>query len=312
MQVIYGLKRLKKFRRPVVALGVFDGVHRGHARILKSAVRIARRIKGTSIALTFYPHPQKQESLYSLQHRLRLIGELGLDACIVVDFNKAFSQITAADFVRDILAGKIAAAYICVGKNFRFGRGAAGDSRLLGKLGSACGFKLKAFDVIKKDGRAISSTYIRRLISEGRLKSAQGLLSRPVSVLGEVIKGVSLARRLGFPTANINPHHEVLPPAGVYAVEIIFGRERFKGLCYIGTRPTFGARKKKQVEVYIFDFKKDIYGKYLEIRFINKIRGERRFADTGALISQIKKDIARALLLARSSPSRHRSTHNIS
>ena len=298
MQVIYGLKQVRKFRKPVVALGVFDGVHSGHRKILKSAVAFARRIKGSSVVLTFWPHPQKKESLYSLEHRLRLIGEQGVDVCIVVDFNKRFASIPAGDFVKDILFAKINARYVYVGKNFRFGKNATGDFKILNKLSKACNFKLKTFEVITKNNLPISSTHIRELIKKGDLGNAEKLLSHPVSILGTVIKGSSLGSRLGFPTANINPHHEVIPPDGVYAVKVIFDNKEFGGACYIGWRPTFrqwkiysGLRAQRSIEVHIFNFNKNIYGKYLEIRFIKKIREEKKFVNPSFLAAQIKKDL---------------------
>jgi len=290
MKVIYGVNKIRKFRKPVVALGVFDGVHRGHINILKGAVKKAGSIKGTSMVLTFWPHPQKEESLYSLEHRLRLISELGIDVCIVINFNQKFAKISAIDFIKNILFKKIHAHYIYVGKNFRFGKNAEGDFKTLVGLSKIYNFKIKVFGVIKIRNRPISSTYIRTLIKKGRLVLARKLLTRPVSILGTVIRGVSLARKLGFPTANINPHHEVIPPHGVYAVRIIFNGRKFNGICYIGCRPTF-LSKSENVEVYIFNFNKNIYGKYLEIQFLREIREEKRFASASSLIEQIKKDI---------------------
>jgi riboflavin kinase/FMN adenylyltransferase len=294
MKIIYSLKRIKKYRRPVVALGVFDGLHLAHRRILKEAVKLSRKIKGTSIAITFWPHPQKKKSLYSLEHRLRLIAEIGLDACIVIKFNQAFSKISAEDFIKDILVDKIGAKYICVGKNFRFGRNAKGDSALLRNFSRRYGFKLKLFGVIKINRQPISSTYIRGLINRGNLKTAQELLGRPVSVLGTVIKGGALGRRLGVPTANINPHHEIVPPSGVYAVRIIFNHRQLKGACYIGKKPTFKRKGARQIEVHIFNFHKNIYRRYLEIQFIRKIRNERKFSCCASLVARIKKDICLA------------------
>jgi len=293
MKIFYGLGKVKKYRRPVVALGVFDGLHRAHREILEYVAKLSRQIKGRSIVVTFWPHPQKQESLYSLEHRLRLIAEIGIDACIVIKFNKIFSQIQAEDFVKNTLVKKIGAYYICVGRNFRFGKNVKGDFRTLNRLSRSYDFKLKVFDVIKNNYQPISSTYIRRLINRGELKSAQQLLGHPVSVLGTVIKGISLAKRLGFPTANINPHHEVLPPSGVYAVKVIFNHKKLNGICYIGKKPTFSAQKPKSVEAHIFNFNKNIYGKYLEIQFLDKVRNEKKFSSLVTLGRQVKKDIER-------------------
>jgi riboflavin kinase/FMN adenylyltransferase len=298
MKIIYGLNQIRRYTKLVVALGVFDGVHLGHRAILKDVVRKARDIDGTSMAVTFFPHPQEESSLYSLEHRLRLIAELGVDICLVIKFNRAFARITAGDFIKNILVRKINAHYVYVGRNFRFGRGTLGDFRLLKKFSRIYGFKLKVFEVIKTNNRNISSTYIRRLITAGRLGLAEKLLGRPVSVFGTVIRGTSLARKLGFPTANINPHHEILPPSGIYAVYIIFNKDKLNGVCYIGRRPTFSIqslagriKNVKHIEVHIFNFNKDLYGKEIEIQFLKKIREEEKFSSVGPLVTQIRKDI---------------------
>lgn len=317
MKVFFGLSQIRKYRRPVVAIGVFDGLHLAHRQILKYVVNLSRRIKGTSVVVTFWPHPQKENNLCSLEHRLRLISELGIEVCIVIRFNKSFSRISAEDFIKDILIKKINAHYICVGKNFKFGKKAKGDFRTLNKLSKVYNFKLKVFDVIKINHRSISSTYIRRLITQGNLQAAARLLCRSVSILGSVIKGISLAKRLGFPTANIDPHHEVLPPVGVYAVKIILNHKRLSGICYIGKKPTFKDRVSQlrpqrliHIEVYIFNFKKIIYGRHLEIQFINKIRDEKKFDSCAALVEQVKKDIAyRKTKLPPPDPPRYH--HNI-
>ena len=291
MKAIYGLKGIKKYRKPVVALGVFDGVHLGHRRILEAVVGKARRIKGTSMVVTFWPDPHKEKSLYSLEHRLRLIEELGIDVCIVIKFSQSFSMISAEDFIKDILVQKIGAEYIYVGRNFRFGKEARGDFRILAKLSAFYRFKLKVFDLIKINNQPISSTYIRKLITQGKLDTARTLLSLPVSILGTVIKGSALGKKLGFPTANINPHHEVLPPSGIYAVSVFLDNKNFRGVCYIGAKPTFKKGIEKHIEVYIFNFQQNIYGKYLEIQFIKKIRNERKFSSPQSLARQVKKDI---------------------
>ena len=148
MKIIYGINNIGKFRKPVVAMGVFDGVHRGHRKILKSAVNKARRIGGKSIVLTFNPHPQKEKSLYSLEHRLKIIEELGIDACVVINFSRHFSKIKAESFVRDILVKRIGAEYVYVGRDFRFGRKAEGGLALLRKLGTIYNYKVKGFNII--------------------------------------------------------------------------------------------------------------------------------------------------------------------
>lgn len=292
MIVIQGIKKIKKYKNAVVALGVFDGLHNGHRIILQEAVKRAHQIKGTSIATTFFPHPKKQLSLYSLEHRLKLIQELGVDVCIVIRFSKSFANITANDFIRKILVDKIGVKYICVGKNFHFGHQVTGNYRLLKKAGKEFEFKVQAFDILKSKNIIISSTIIRKLIKAAKLEEAQKLLGRRVSILGSVIKGTKLGRMLGFPTANINPHHEVIPAEGIYAVKIMFLNKLYNGICYIGKKPTINPHNKSiHIEVHIFNFHKNIYGKSLEIQFIKLIRLDKKFSSLAQLTAQIKKDI---------------------
>jgi riboflavin kinase/FMN adenylyltransferase len=301
MKIFYGFNQIKKFKKPVLILGVFDGLHLAHRKILKAAIKKAKTIKGTSIVLTFWPHLQKKELIYSLQHRLNLIKELGIDIAIIINFNANFARLSAEDFVKDILVKRIGIKFIYIGKNFRFGRYAFGDVRLLKKLSSLYNFKVKIFDIMKIKNQPISSTYIRQLIKRGEIQAAQKLLTRPVSVLGTVVKGKSLAGELGFPTANIDPHHEILPPSGVYATKIIFQNKKLNGICYIGPKPTFilkGTKEKRQqdahIEVHIFNFHQSIYGKDLQIHFIKKIREAKKFATPEDLARQVKKDIIQA------------------
>ena len=292
MKIIYGISKIEKFKRLVAALGVFDGLHLGHRNILKAVVKKAHQIKGTSLVLTFFPHPQAKESLYSLEHRLRLIAELGIDVCIVVNFNRSFAKISAQDFIAKILVEKIGPSFVYVGRNFHFGRRASGDCRLLVKEAKRFKFKVKIFDVVKLGGLTVSSTAIRKLIKNSRLKEAQKLLGQRVRVLGTVVRGSRLGRLLGFPTANIKPHHEVIPPAGIYAVQIILGKRKYGGACYIGKRPSVPQRHKLlSIEVHIFNFHKNIYGKVLEIQFIKLIRLDRKFDSFKDLSVQIQKDI---------------------
>lgn len=292
MKIIRNLNRVRKFKNPVVAIGVFDGLHLGHRQILKSVARKAKDIKGTSMVITFYPHPQEENDIYSLEHRLKLIEEAGIGVCFVVSFNKAFENMKAEDFIRKILVDKIAAKYIFVGDNFVFGQHAWGNIKLLRDYSLLYGFKVKAIKLLSKNKKAISSTLIRKLIRGGRLKTAEKLLGRPVSILGRVVKGISLGRRIGFPTANINPQHDIIPAAGIYAVKVFLKEKKYAGVCYIGNKPTFGmGHKHIFIEAHLFNFKGNIYGRELEIKFIRRIRDDRKFASIAALAGQIKKDI---------------------
>ncbi|HTY45309.1 MAG TPA: riboflavin biosynthesis protein RibF [Patescibacteria group bacterium] len=299
MKVFFSVPRPHTFKNAVVALGVFDGVHRGHRRVLGAAVEKARQTKGTSLVVTFHPHPQKQDSLYSLAHRLRLIAELGVDACVVMAFDRKFSRTPAELFVKNFLVGRLNARYVYVGENFRFGYLARGDFGLLEKMSAVYGFRAKCFKVVRIARQPVSSTQIRRLIATGQLNKAKTLLCRPVSVYGDVVRGNAFGKKLGFPTANINPHHEVLPPSGVYAVEVLFRERKLEGLCFIGPIPKFVRVKRIRrsagnIEVHILNFRQNIYGQHLEVQFLRKIRPVKKFSCPRDLVAQIKKDIKHA------------------
>jgi len=295
MKIITGLRRVPRCARPVVALGVFDGVHAGHREIIGFCVGRARALRGTSVIVTFWPHPGKEEHLYSLSHRLRLFAEMGVDVCVVIRFTPSFAAMSAEAFIRRVLVGKIGASLVCVGSNFRFGSRAAGTVRTLKRFAAALGFGVKVFPMKAVGAHAVSSTLIRACVRRGDLRRASRLLGRPVSIFGTVERGRAYARVLGFPTANVNPHHEVIPPPGVYAVHVVLGARARCGVCYIGPAPRFlrGTRKEDPVsiEVHIFDFKKMIYGLDIEVQFFARIRNRMEFSSPLRLSEQIQKDI---------------------
>ena len=297
MRVIHNIKDAGCIGPSVAAIGVFDGVHRAHSAIIKAAISKARRLGVPAVVVTFWPHPRGQESLYSLEHRLRLLEDLGVDLCIVVRFTRMFARMSPEAFVRDIICRCLNARAVYVGENFRFGKNASGDvtdlSMLLMQCGAA-GAAVKVFKTLKAGGKAISSSYIRRLISLGKLAAAQRLLLRPVAVYGHVVHGTGRGALLGFPTANIDPHHEITPPSGIYAVRVLLNSATLNGICYIGTRPTFyRGHNAFAIEVHIFNFNKNIYNKYIEVQFIKKIRNDKSFASASELILQIKRDISK-------------------
>lgn len=298
MKVVFGLPRVFRNAGPVVAIGVFDGVHSAHRRILRAAAAKAKKSEGTSVVLTFYPHPQKQKSLYSLEHRIKLIAECGIDVCVVLDFCSSFAGLSAEEFLGRIVRGRIGARYVYVGDNFRFGKGAAAGVGLLKTLGRKWGLRVRVFPRMRCGGRPVSSTSIRRSILSGRLAEAERMLGRPVSVYGTVVEGDRFGRRIGFPTANIDPHHEILPPPGVYAVNVVPGAGKASGplggVCYIGRRPTLKKDAESRVEAHIFGCERDLYGRDLLINFLFLIRRDRKFPSVGALRRQIAKDIEKA------------------
>ncbi|HBU07667.1 MAG: riboflavin biosynthesis protein RibF [Omnitrophica WOR_2 bacterium GWB2_45_9] len=301
MKTIFGPRKLREaFEKTVVLIGVFDGLHRGHRYLIRKAVSLSRARNKKSVCVTFHPHPKKQPCLISLTHRLRLIEELGVDYCLVIKFNRRFSLVTAEDFVKDILVKFFHPEFIFIGENFRFGYQARGTVEVLKALSGIFGFKVRAIKELSAEDKKISSRAIRHLIKAGELKEAQRLLGRRVSVLGTVISGAKRGRGLGYPTANINPHHEVLPASGVYAVKIFYREKEYRGICNIGTRPTFDNPEDNQtIEAHLFNFKKNIYGQDLEIQFIRKIRDEKKFPGHSSLVEQIKKDHHKALRILR-------------
>ena len=290
-----------KKRNIVAAIGVFDGVHKGHQKILKKAVSVASALSMKALVITFHPHPRriidpdsKINFLTTTAHKSGLIKKIGVDFLLDLKFTRKLAEMKAEDFVRNVLMGKLNIKALVVGKNFLFGRGGEGNFRLLKNMGKRYGFNVFGIEPLRIKGIQVSSTKIRKAIEKGDLATASLMLGRPVSVLGTVVKGRKIGRRLGFPTANINPHHEAIPPGGVYAVDAKVRGKKYMGVLNIGIRPTFDLKKEPSIELYIFKFKRDIYGKDVEVIFRYKIRDEKRFASSEALKDQIKKDIIRA------------------
>ena len=289
------------------SIGIFDGVHRGHQKILKKLYKEASRNNAKSLLITFDPHPRnilksKIPLLISLSHRLTLIKDFGIDFLKVIRFTRKFSRLSGDEFITKILMRKFKIDILVLGENFSFGHKGRGAAALLKRYG----FKVFEVKALKSKGRSISSTRIRQKIEKGDLRNASLMLGRPVTVFGTVVKGRRVGRRLGFPTANIDPHHEAIPPSGVYSVDAKISNRIHKGILNIGTRPTFGlprTRAKRVVrgknidptiELHVFNFKKTIYRKDVEIIFKRKIRNERRFKSVEALRKQIQEDIRKA------------------
>jgi len=278
---------------------MFDGVHIGHRKVIEAAVRRARNEGLKSIVVTFDPHPsailspsKKALSLISLEHRLGIFKRLGVDIAVVINFAKPFARMSPENFVKSILINSLGARFIYTGKNFYFGNSAAAGPAALKKIASPYGVKVYSVPPVKASGEIVSSSLIRKYITSGELKKARQFLGRPVSILGTVVRGARFARVLGYPTANINPHHEVIPPSGVYAVSVRIGDVLRGGVLNIGKRPTFYAPRDEEpdIEAHIFGFRSQIYGKVIEVYFVRKIRDERQFKDAGSLIKQIAKD----------------------
>ncbi len=284
-----------------VAIGIFDGVHLGHQKILKEALTVARKKKISLCVVTFDPHPEKilnskgqsPKILMSLEHRLSLLKSFGVDEALVIPFNLRIAKITHVDFLEKILIGRLGMRALSVGEDFCFGKKAMGDIAYLAQRSEELGFSFFAAKHVLFLKAAISSTRIRREIEAGHLEEASKMLGRAVSVSGTVIRGHGRGKAIGFPTANLNPHHETLPPAGVYAAFGIVGRHRLKGVVHIGKRPTFG-ESDPSLEAHFLQFHSAIYGKTVELFFVKLLRPTRRFSSAKTLKIAIQGDIHRA------------------
>jgi riboflavin kinase / FMN adenylyltransferase len=310
MKTIFGLEKFNvaDFKVPaIVAIGTFDGVHLAHQAIIKKAVISAKRLKGKSVILTFYPHPLQITNplrtpalLTSIDHRIDLISKLNPDICLIAGFKKSLSQMSPEKFIDQILIKKLHCVNVVIGDNFTFGKGKSGDINFLKAYAKKNGFKVSVISAVKQSGKVISSSLIRSLIESGKIEQASRLLGRKFSVLGTVVKGDSRGRVLGFPTANIDPHQEALPPNGVYAVKAKINAKWYGGMLNIGKRPTFYQKADKlSIEANIFDFDKYIYGQVIELVFIKKMRNERKFDSAELLKEQLKKDRIRTMAVIK-------------
>jgi riboflavin kinase/FMN adenylyltransferase len=301
---ITDIRLLKRARLPIsMAVGFFDGVHRGHQKVIRQAALSARETGGKSWALTFEPHPLKILNppsapllLTANQHRLRLLGRLGLDGCLVLPFTRDLARQAPEAFVDFLLGAVPALKEIHVGVNWRFGRNGKGNTGLLARLGRKRGIRVSAAGPVVHRGETISSTRIRSEVLRGNLDEAAAMLGRPFSVLGSVVRGRTVGRKLGYPTANLDVHNEVLPPHGVYAAHVLLGRKLLAGVLSFGSRPTFQADGPGEplLEVHVFNFDGSLYGHDLEIFFVAKIRQEQAFGSAEALKRQIREDCSQA------------------
>lgn len=310
MKVLYGYRNARnELKTPVVAaIGVFDGIHIGHKRVIGKVLSY-RGSCGDRVVITFDPHPlavlrpeKKPLRIMSLEHRISIFERMGLDATVVINFSDFIAMMSPEEFVKNVLAD-IGARKIYVGSNFHFGRGRSGNIERLREIAARHGMDVEVVNPVKLGRRVASSTWLRSLIARGDLKKAEKLLRRPVSVYGTVVKGDERGRKLGIPTANIDPHQEVLPPPGVYAVRISAAGELYDGVLNIGYRPTFygkspNRRQEPLIEAHIMDFDGCLYGTNIEIFFVDRLRREKRFGTEESLIAQVKRDMenARALI----------------
>jgi len=305
VRLLNNLNKCSRIKSPVITWGIFDGVHLGHRALIGALVARARKSKRPSLVITFDEHPKRvlsdsSEPLYitSIAHRLLLLEQLGVDYCLVLPFTREFSRMSAVGFINNIILEKLRPSGIVLTRDTVFGHNQDGGLNLLRKMAPVVPLWIVPPRFYKK--HIISSTLIRRAIQKNRLADALAMLGRPVSILGTVVHGDRRGRTIGFPTANLDPHHEILPPNGVYAGRTgLTGKKDYRVLVNIGTRPTFHRAGRVTIEVYILNYrepsKNSLYGIDIEVQILKFLRSERKFGSSRALVKQISRDIKNAL-----------------
>ncbi|MBV9313326.1 MAG: bifunctional riboflavin kinase/FAD synthetase [Pseudonocardia sp.] len=287
--------------RSVVTIGVFDGVHRGHQKLIGRAVAVAAARGLPSVLVTFDPHPTEvirpghhPAQLTTLTRRADLVAELGVDAFCVLPFNSELARMPADEFAHQVLVERLHAAAVLVGTNFTFGHGARGDVESLAQFGRRFGFLTEGVELITDNaanGITFSSTYIRSCIDGGDVQAAADALGRPHRVEGVVVRGDQRGRQLGYPTANLAPPpYAAIPADGVYAARFVHGGRQLPAAVSIGTNPTFSGRQ-RTVEAYILDVREDFYGHHVALDFVARLRGQLRFDGVPALVEQMDRDV---------------------
>ena len=302
MKIFHGTENANIQKPTVLTLGVFDGLHLGHQRIMQTVVERAKAVNAVPTAITFDPHPRAvlhPESvpplLQTLDQRLANFDVLGIEQAIVIPFTKEFAAQPAEDFLDVIVHDRLHAKEAYLGNGFAFGRGRGGDIELLRRMSGELGFFADEVPEVQLRGQRISSSKIRKLLAEGRVNLVRRMLGRPYGVEGVIIRGNRRGHTIGFPTANLKPHNRVIPKFGVYATATLVDGNWRRSITNIGVRPTFETEAEPSIETYIFDLDQDLYGDVLRVRFLHRIRDERKFGGIDELKAQIQKDTARAL-----------------
>ena len=304
MELIRGLHNLKKQPGCVLTIGNFDGVHLGHQELLIKLVSKSKKMGLPSLVISFSVTPETffgrpKARLSSFRDKHLFLKSLGVDKHLLVRFNKSFSEISAASFINQILIQKIGIKHCFIGDDFRFGKDRLGDFSMLKNASDENNFTIEKINSVLLDGHRVSSSGVRGLLSEGDFISAEKFLGRPFSISGKVAHGEKLGRTIGFPTANISIHRKLSPVLGVSSVLIQLKSKTYNGVCNVGKRPTLGGSK-TLLEVFIFDFNKEIYGEYVTVIFKQKCREEEKFESFEALKKQIKKDVEKSRLFFQS------------
>ena len=302
MKIFHGTENANIQKPTVLTLGVFDGLHLGHQQIMRTVVERARVVDAVPTAITFDPHPRAvlhpetaPPLLQTLDQRLANFELLGIEQAIVIRFDHEFAAQHAEDFLYEIVHDRLHAKEVYLGKGFAFGKNRGGNIELLRKMSREMGFFADEVPEVRLRGHRVSSSKIREMLAEGRINLARRMLGRPYGVEGVIVRGNRRGHTIGFPTANLHPHNRVIPRFGVYATGTLVDGTWRRSITNIGVRPTFGVDIEPSIESYLFDFDRELYGEVLRVRFLHRIRDERKFNGIDELKAQIERDSARAL-----------------
>ena len=302
MIVHQGVNSISEITKPILTVGTFDGIHLGHQKIIKRIIEIAKNEGGESVLLTFHPHPRlvlfpEDESIKminSIDEKIELLEELGLDHIILMKFEPELSRLSPVDYVRNILVSKIGIHKIVIGYDHHFGRNREGNIELLRELGPIYEFEVEEISALSIDAINISSTKIRKAVTSGDMLKAREYLGHNFMISGKVIHGKKIGRSIGFPTANIelSSKNKLLPKNGVYLVNVSIGGESYDGVLNIGKNPTVSENKgDTKIEIHLFDFDSNIYGAEVVLKVKKRIRSEQKFEGIEALKAQITSDV---------------------
>lgn len=301
MRLFHGYENAEIARPTVLTLGVFDGLHLGHQLIIERVVERARALRAVPTVITFDPHPRAvlhpasaPPLLQTFDQKTEAFDLLGVEQTIVIRFTREFAGRSAEEFLRDVVYERLQAREAYLGCGFAFGRGREGDINLLRRVSRELGFFADEVPEVRLRGRRISSSRIRELLASGRVNLARRMLGRPYGVEGRVVRGAERGRTLGFPTANLRPVNRVIPRGGVYVTATLIDGAWRRSVTNVGVRPTFESEGEPSVETFVMDWDGDLYGDVVRVRFLHRLRGERRFASPEELKRQIDADVSRA------------------
>jgi riboflavin kinase/FMN adenylyltransferase len=297
MEIFWGLDKFKKLDKAVVTMGTFDGVHLGHQEIFKDLINTAQKINAQSVVITFDPHPRKVLNpsvhiplINTLEEKIELLAQTKIDYLIVIHFDKQFSELSSLDFITEILVHKIGCTQLVIGYDHHFGKNREGSFEYLKNNGHLFGFEVKEISAQKVNETKISSTAIRKYVTDGEIQKANQLLNYNYTLTGKIVNGEKIGRTIGFPTANLEINDEkLIPKIGVYLAQIEIDNNNYFGMLNIGNKPTFG-QNLLSIEIHIFDFNQDIYNKKAKLLLYQRIRDEIAFNNVNELVYQLQKD----------------------